>query len=245
MKSGWFRDRDGRQRLWLSDADIETMMGDELHRARLLPSVDHPVVDLERFLEGHLGAQLDQHAVLESGVLGQTEFFLGQPPHVAINRDLTGAAMDDDDGDPGVLGRWRATLAHEASHILMHRILFELNQDDADLFGAGPTVSARLMRCLKPNVLFRGGGSDWREVQANLGMAALLMPRGIFAGVVERALQRRGVSRDVLSVDPHATAAIVHEVATTMRVSRKAAAIRMETLNIIDVRGQAILRTAQ
>src|SRR5687768_4876089 len=111
MNSRWFRDRAGRQRLWLSDGDIETMMWDELHRARLLPSVDHPVVDLERFLEGHLGARLDQHAVLESGVLGQTEFFLGQPSHVAINRDLTGAAMEDDDSDVGVLGRWRATLA--------------------------------------------------------------------------------------------------------------------------------------
>ena len=195
MKSAWFRGRDGRERLWLEDADIETMMADELHRARLFPAADNPVVDVERFIEGHLGARLDQYAQLDSAVLGQTEFFPGRPPHVLINRDLTGAAMDDDDGASSVLGRWRATLAHEASHIVMHRILFELNQDAEDLFAVGAPQSQRLMRCLKTNVLFRGGGTDWREAQANRGMAALLMPKTIFSAVAEGAIRSLGFSR--------------------------------------------------
>src|SRR5258705_13858083 len=107
MKSSWFRGRDGRERLWLADADIETMMVDELYRARLFPTAENPVVDVERLIESHLRARLDQHAELESAVLGQTEFFPGRPPHVSINRELSGAAVEDDDGETGVLGRWR------------------------------------------------------------------------------------------------------------------------------------------
>src|SRR5882724_1762899 len=162
-------------RLWLKPEDIEVLMEDELRGAALLPTTQNPVVDLELFIERHLGACLDPYADLEHAVLGQTEFFPGQPPRVQINRDLTRAAMDEDESPPGLRGRWRATLAHEAGHVVMHRMLFEV-EDTGDLFGdrIATHTPQRLMRCLRANVLFRGGVTDWREVQANRGMAALL-----------------------------------------------------------------------
>src|SRR5208337_3529164 len=71
--------------------------------------------------------------------------------------DLTGA-IDDDHTPPGIRGRWRATMAHEASHVVMHRVLFEVNQDQETLFHMQDQPEPqRLMRCLKKNVLFRGG----------------------------------------------------------------------------------------
>src|SRR5262245_52314045 len=120
MTSSWYRARDGSQRFWLDPRDIEVMMEDELRNAGLLPTAQAPVVDLEALIERHLNARLDQYAELETSVLGQTEFFPGQRPHVLINRDLTDGAMDDDESPRGLRGRWRATLAHEASHIVLH-----------------------------------------------------------------------------------------------------------------------------
>ncbi len=128
MTARWYRGPSGDDRLWLDRADNELMMEDELRKAGLLPSTSTPTVDLEALVERHLRVTLDQHAELPSDVLGLTEFNLGKSPHVAINRDLTGSAIDDDGAAPGLVGRWRATLAHEATHVLIHRALFELGQ---------------------------------------------------------------------------------------------------------------------
>ena len=113
-------------------------------------------------------------------------------PKVSINKDLTGAALDDDETQPGILGRWRATVAHEATHVMVHRCLFNLNEDQRSLFAeleaAEPEVK-HLQRCMKRDVLFRGSGtSDWREIQANMGMGALLMPRALFVVAFQQEL---------------------------------------------------------
>src|SRR4051812_22797481 len=131
-------------------------MEDELRKANLLPSPEAPSVDIEGFLERHLKVSLDQHADLPADVLGLTEFFPGKTPHVAINRDLTGSAIDEDGSPLGIRGRWRATLAHEASHVVVHRPLFEVPAEQGSLF-AGHLEPAqepqRLMRCEKRSVL--------------------------------------------------------------------------------------------
>jgi Zn-dependent peptidase ImmA (M78 family) len=159
---------------------------------------------------------------------------------VLINRNLTGAAMDDDDAAPGVVGRWRATMGHEASHVVMHRALFEIDQAEDDLFGAGPR-SQRFMRCFKANVLFRGGGNDPREVQANLGMAALLMPRTVFRHVAEAAIQRLAIPAAELVSGTATARRLVREVADLTRVSKQAAEIRLETVRIVGRIGQSSL----
>lgn len=156
-------------------------MDDEARKAGLTPTADQPAVKVEAFLERHLGAALDQHAKLPIDVLGQTVFEPGLPVRVEINADLTGAI--DDGGGLSDIGRWRATLAHEAAHILLHRVLFEVPLTQGKLFEEEPAPSQTLMRCLKRDVAPGRGASDWREVQANRGMAALLMPRRLFSSV--------------------------------------------------------------
>lgn len=245
MRSGWYRARNGETRLWLEPEDIEAMMEDELRGAALLPTTQNPVVNLETFIERYLGARLDPYADLEHAVLGQTEFLPGQSPRVLINRDLTRAAMDEDESPPGVRGRWRATLAHEAGHVVMHRMLFEL-EDDGDLFGDGiaTRTSQRLMRCLKANVLFRDGAADWREVQANRGMAALLMPRALFQRIAAAAAARLAISPDDLVVGSLAAQRLAAEIAPLLEVSKQAARIRLETLGLLIIPGQARLGLA-
>jgi hypothetical protein len=217
------------------------MMEEELRRADLMPTPEIPAVNIEAFLEIHLAVMLDQHAHLPDDILGLTEFYPERPPRVAINHDLTGSAMDDDDDSaPGLVGRWRATLAHEASHVVIHRPLFEVDRDQGSLFPCGEEAvreSRRLMRCKKANVLYRGTGADWREVQANRGMAALLMPGSVFLTVVK--LLEGGSSP--LPSNSVAALQLARELADRFQVSRQAAEIRLATLGVVGAPGQGAL----
>lgn len=230
----WYRGDAGDQRLWFEPDEIETIIEDELRRAEQMPTVDHPVADLERFVEHHLGSPLDQYADLAPDVLGVTEFRRGQPPLVSINRDLTGSALDGDDSPPGLRGRWRATVAHEATHVVLHRVLFELDEHQGSLFPE-PAASrdSSLMRCLKRDVGYGTSVRDWREIQANRGMAAMLMPRRVFERIARRELVALGVSRSGLRADDAVVTDLVRRLAERFEVSRQAASIRLGTLGFV------------
>lgn len=240
-----FRGRDGTERLWYEAAEVEAMIEDELARASLLPTLDAPVVDIEKFIEGHLKAQLDQYAELEPTVLGVTEFRPGERPLVRINKDLTDSALDDPDSPDFLLGRWRATLAHEGSHIILHGCLFQINPQQGSLFDDPEEPEQepvnRLQRCLKRDVTFRGNGSDWREVQANMGMAALLMPKPVFLAAFRQELDQASWSQRKIERNSHEAQALVAKLAAFFQVSRQAAVIRFETLGMLSTPGQAEL----
>ncbi len=236
-----YRGAEGDQRIWFEPEEIEEIAEDELRNAGLFPTRSAPVTDLERFLEGHLRVSLDQYAELESEVLGLTQFRTGKPPAVSINRDLTGAM--DGDAQPGLTGRWRATLAHEGAHVLLHRGLFEVDENQGTLF-ADPLPSSpgnKLMRCLKRDVGPLSRTSDWREVQANRGMAALLMPRSVFREVAQAEMVSLGVS-DVRAGSV-ASVTLARRLAGSFSVSRQAASIRLETLAIVTRRETPTLPT--
>jgi hypothetical protein len=217
---------DGEKRIWFTDDEIEQMMEEVLRRANLMPTEADCVVDLETLVDSHLHVSLfDQHADLPADVLGVTEFHPRKPPKVRINKDLTGI-IEGDWIPPGIEGRWRATVAHEAAHVILHRMLFDEDLDQASLFGAGDTLPAKptLQRCLKRDLKHRTGNYDWREVQANKGMAALLMPRKLFTKVARSTL--RGSSAQEIREASRALAA-------TFGVSAQAAAIRLSTLGFV------------
>ena len=219
-----YRGPEGDERIWFEDGEIERIMEDELRRAGLMPRVDNPVVDVEAFVERHLKASLDQYADLETHVLGLTEFRPGQEPHVRINKDLTESAMDSDWCPPGVQGRWRATVAHEGAHVVLHRLLFEGDPAQMALFDASHSPQTLLFRCLKRDVAYRGRTTDWREVQANRGMAALLMPKTVFMKVARR---------EVSDTSPAALEAATRQLAARFAVSREATGIRLRTLGLV------------
>lgn len=231
MKS--YRSADGEQRLWFEDREIEQVVEDELRRADLMPTLLNPVTDLERLVESHLRSPLDQYRDLPADVLGITEFRRGKPPTIAINKNLTGSALDEDESPPGVLGRWRATLAHEATHVILHRILFEFDENQGELFTAPSSNDPHLMRCLKRDVGYGVRGGDWREVQANKGMAAILMPAKLFKKVVRAELADIGMSAGGLTPKHPATTVLVKRLATKLAVSRQAASIRLSTTGFL------------
>jgi len=238
-----YRAADGSVRVWLDPAEIDALAEDALHRAGLMPTLQAPVVDVEALVEDSLGADLDQYAPLPRDVLGVTEFRGGLPPKVLINRDLTEAAFDVPAPAAGARGRWRATVAHEAAHILLHRVLAEPDPSQTSLLElpAPDLPSQRLFRCLKREVTF-GGGSDWREVQANRCMAALLMPRSLFLQAVAWAKAEVGLFPEE-ALRAEGLDGVVRRLARRFQVSRQAAGIRLEELGLVAAPGQRALYT--
>lgn len=226
-----YRGPEGDERLWFEDDEIELIMEDELRLAGLFPTLAASVVDLESFIERHLKATLDQYADFDRTVLGLTEFRSGNAPNVRINRDLTGSAMDSEWCPPGIQGRWRATLAHEASHIVLHRMLFEINPAQITMFQA-PTSESTVFRCLKRDVAYRDGTRDWREVQANRGMAALLMPKTVFMNAAHE---------EVTDNSKAGLAVATRRLAERFSVSREATAIRLQTLGFRSSDGELLV----
>jgi hypothetical protein len=227
----WYQGKEGDQRIWFEPEEIEQIAEDELRKAKQYPSATSPVLDIERFLEGHLKASLDQFADLEPDVLGLTRFHKGRPPAVSINRDLPEAA--DTEAKPGVVGRWRATLAHESAHILLHRMLFELNGNGQSKTSADTSSGGHdaVMQCLKRDVGPGGRSSDWREVQANRGMAALLMPQRIFSKVAQAKIDETNLTE--LTPGSQSSRILAQQLAHHFSVSKQAASIRLETLSLI------------
>jgi hypothetical protein len=224
----WYRTADGNLRLWYEPDEIEQIAEDELRVANLLPTTAAPVTDLERFIEGRLKADLDLFAELPGDVLGLTQFDDDKRPRICINAYLSTAALEAERPAAGIVGRWRATLAHEASHVMLHRMLFVKDLAQDQLFEA-PDVRESfdpLMRCLRRDVGYGRGPGDWREVQANAGLAALLMPRRVF--------RRLALSEGAQIVEAGADrdAELSRRLSERCAVSRQAASIRLSTLGL-------------
>ena len=124
----------------------------------------------------------------------------------------------------------------------MHQVLFEVPSEQESLFQLDSHFSPSLLRCLKRNVSFGRipnhdrTPSDWREVQANRGVASLLMPKELFSRLV-RTIIGASSSEDLFGKIPEAgsdaLAKLVKELSTLCAVSQQAARIRLETLGFI------------
>ena len=240
-----YRGSDGERRVWYEPSEIDRIMTDELATASLLPDParEDVSVDVEAFVERHLGLPLDQYAALDADVLGVTHFASGTKPRIEVNRNLTGAALDCEEETPGTIGRWRATVAHEVGHVLLHRHLYEIDAMQPCLFSndqIGSAPSPTLMRCLKRDVRY-SGGSDWREFQANRAIGALLMPSPVINTVVAAEAKRLRLRPQRLSPDSSDADELVRAVARRFTVSRAAARIRLDDMRVIAQRGQPSL----
>jgi hypothetical protein len=234
----WYSGPEGDQRIWYDAEDIEHIAAEQLQRANLVPTLDDPVTDIERLIEGHLRAELDLYANLPDGVLGLTQFPARGAPKVLIDSALT-EARDAEHAPAGAVGRWRATLAHEASHIFLHRYLFD--PEMAQLAGGGSAAvqsDGGLMRCLhrdiSPTVADWNSvrrRADWREVQANRAMAALLMPRRLFKRLAIREISQLGLgTHPVAAADADVLTAAL---ADQLQVSKQAARIRLDSEGLL------------
>lgn len=229
---------------FLSHEAIENRMADALHRAAMMTTVAAPVLDLGAFVQQGLHAVLDDCAPLPANEMGVVTFAAGKCDLVEINRELG----DLFEGGGTSRARYRSTLAHEASHIVLHRALLMPNEGQLGLFGAEES-KVYAQRCLKRNLAtlspdcstaphkdaeIPSKATQRLEIQANIGMAALLMPREVFCAVAEPPLRAWELRR--LSDDPHdhfdAKHRMIGEWAAMFEVSRQVIAIRIKTLGL-------------
>ena len=234
---------DEEGRFWMGPNDLDALVEEELCKASLYPSQAHPVVDIERFIENHLGARLDQFADLGPQIQGQTVFVVGNPPLVQIQRSDSERA----DVECGVARfRVRMTMAHEAMHILLHSRLFSTHRSQLALLDGDTQASAgTLFRCQEIGIEDgprRSHHYDWREIQANKGMAALLMPKEHFRDTVEEECEREKICRYRLYPGTPATWKVAARVSELLHVSKQAVLIRMTELALLVPPGQELLR---
>lgn len=234
----WYPGPEGDQRIWYEAEEIEQIATEQLRRAELMPTLNQPVTDVERLIEVHLRAELDLYADLPDGVLGLTDFPARGAPKVLIHSALT-EARDAEGAAAGVVGRWRATLAHEAAHIFLHRYLFD--PEMAQLTGHSGLVQPSeggLMRCLHRDISPTMAEwnsvrrrSDWREVQANRAMAALLMPRQIFRRLTQREMRELGLGSPPIAADE--AESLTARLAEHLQVSKQAVGIRLASESLV------------
>jgi hypothetical protein len=211
----------GRSRLWYEADEIERITADALKDGHLWPQGEASAINIERFVEVYLQADVDYAGELDRSTLGYTEFKV--PPLVVVNRTLTDLAHAST-APLGLLGRWRATLAHEAAHILLHTSLYVTDDESA---------RQRTVRCLRTEVQAGPEARDWREVQANMGMAALLMPKEPFMNRVREILDAQDPVFPPLDPWGPVGHSLTEELATQFCVSRQATRLRLASFGLL------------
>lgn len=211
------------RRLYLHENHIERISREALASVELLPENPGPV-RIERFIYLAFGFE-EEYETLPSNIMGCAKFTRNGLRRIIVNRDL--AEQDD----PVSRLRVRSTLAHEAGHGIFHNQLFiEKLERDAmtrlldDGEGLFDSVSAEGFMCRAEAGMTEVPKFEWWEYQANLAMAALLLPLHL---VVEAA---RGHLPKVLSgtgAFETRVAAAEREIASLFAVSRKMVSIRL------------------
>lgn len=162
------------------DDEVDRMCSDALSQNGLMPSEPGPV-RIDRFVEKHFNIAVIYEAI-GSGVLGFTSF--GERGVASMHID------DPNDGNPVSERRVRSTLAHEAGHGLMHAHLFCAEFNRGNLFGGDADVSQEKVLCREPRTGYDG---RWWELQANMAIGALLMPRDLLLRAMEPFVERQGM----------------------------------------------------
>lgn len=204
-------------RIWYEDSEMEAMCDEALSGAGWPREENGKAIDIDRVVSKHLAIE-PVLVDLPEGILGQTKFKPGGAATIDISRTLADEAAESRRGS---VHRYRTTLAHEVAHVLFHSCLF-IDQGP-DLFSGGESQPVSL--CRGNSVARFAPNMDWREIQANRGMANLLMPRG---ELVKELRTMGSVPREE----------IIKHISKTYLVSEEAAKYRLEKLSPTANNGQ-------
>lgn len=211
-------------------------------------------VPIEKIIEGDLGLDIDYKLLdKDHNILGMTAFNNGYTE--VINRTTgerekigvtKGTIIIDEHlvEDTSLAGRLRFTFAHEAGHWLLHRHLFEKDENQGVLLRED--VEATPIKCLNRNVelIFQFAAcnawddNDWLEWQADYMAGALLLPIIPFKAAFLGCLRKLDLRQDYLFVD-HQRCNMVNyrevlsSLAQTFEVSRRTVEVRLRKLKLI------------
>lgn len=155
---------------FFKDFEVDQLCEDALRDQGFLPSSPEPV-RIERFIEKRFMVH-PAYEDLPPGVLGYTCFSEKGVASMHIARLLS------EEGTRAAERRLNSTLAHEAGHGLMHAHLFAFQETNLQLFGGDPDVSRTQVLCRDGETGSRSRyDGRWWEIQANMAIGALLLPR--------------------------------------------------------------------
>lgn len=211
---------------YLSRATLE-QIGEEITEACFGSDTPPDAVDLEVLTRDFLRLEVRYAALAPYGLLGFTSFTdarIGKPDGSETLVEAGVIYVSTALLAPNADGRRRFTIAHEAAHQVVHRLVGEESEKAAFLRerGAEPLPARRVLQT----------PGDWREWQADTLAAALLMPEGRMRSVLHRYHPEGPMTRYGSRLNHHDIAAL-WACADRMRVSHTACARRMEGLGLI------------
>jgi hypothetical protein len=210
-----------REHPYYSETEVERTCSDELRACGLYPASPQ-AIRIDRFIEKRFGV-VPEAEDLPANVLGLTTFGTKGVQAIYVSRPLF-----EDEAQPA-RRRVTTTLAHEGGHGLLHAHLFAF-ADSLALFERDPDVTATKILCRDENARARSGyDGRWWELQANMAMAALLLPKALVLECVKPHLEARGSLGALVLVDAHRPAAI-RLVSDTFDVNPRAAELRLAKL---------------
>lgn len=206
-----------------------------LKNAKLLPHRPGPV-RIDRLIEKAFDVVPD-YGDLPAGVLGLSQFVDGRVDRIVVSGalDRTGTLVSD--------RRVRATLAHEAGHVLLHSELFKADSESSPLFGDWGEPRA-------PKVLCRDIGparqvahqTEWYEYQANQAIGGLLLPRPLVEVVLSQSVEY--TTAGFQSLSEARAQRVVSEMSDVFEVNPVVAKIHLKKLFPQRGSGQFALDTA-
>lgn len=179
---------------------------------------------------------------LPNGILGRTIFSDNGNVRVEISRGLS----DEAEGSAAARRRLRTTVAHECGHIACHRALFLRDTETYSLFD---DTSTRHTEMNRKHIMCRPEGvgdvhyaGEWWEYQANQCMAALLLPRRLFADCLHLRLSAGGFKSATQCFCNEQGERLVREIADEFDVNPTVVVYRMQKLGFVTQHQQASLR---
>ena len=207
------------ERPFFPESEIERVCEAALTEAGYYPS-EPSRVNIDRFIEKHFDVS-PQFEDLPQGVLGYSCFDGDGMISMHIATALT------DEGTRVAERRVNTTLAHEAGHGLFHSYLFGLAQDGLDLFQSDPDVTKTRILCRDENTPQQKVHGRWWEIQANMAIGPLLMPRSLVVEAVKPFLTSTGLL-GIGAVPEDKRESVVARLSSIFDVNPVVARIRLE-----------------
>lgn len=204
--------------------EIEAICIEELRKSGLLPSNPEPI-RIERFVEKRFKIHVN-YEDLPDGVLGFMEFGPNGVNGITITRTLL------EEGGKVAERRINTTLAHEAGHGLLHAHLFVLGENLQSLFGKDVDINKPKILCRNNAIQglqgFKSTNNPWWEIQANLVIGPLLMPKALFKTALEPFCLKTGLGLQKLDRSRQEEA--VKALSVIFNVNPIVAKIRLESV---------------